>query len=499
MMGVGDYVHSKEATQLRHPMNDAAPNHQLRQDLADQARVDVPATSLMPPLPSQANGQPEYHGPPLAPAENAVQRDMFDTDVEGIDDSTIAATSVMGGDDVPYQFPLPTNTQHYRPDGNVNAKSLHQFRQTRRPYNPKWYDNLGDKALKTAGFDSDEIDNESQLTSVVGDDEDSDDTKSNQSQKRRGVEAPLSKRLQSFWSASRKPYQKSTSPTQEEPMKPAAYGQSTSETRAPNQALPISAPRKITLPHNMSTTPRTRFSPPKPSLLDKLELTPTRRASGPRPQPTRKTGVSIVSPEPPGDEEGLFDLDYGRPGSVQSFNRFDMTNLDALDDEDPINDPFARRNSVRKISPEPVQPKKRHLDLDYPPEVLRQKSFSELQSEPFDRIPSTTPPPTAPPAQIPSEDKISYLMEIPDAERRDYFSNLTMDEWEDCGDQLIGEFSKMLNQMKDLRRARRKTAATYEAEIKRRHDTVEEQSSDLAKKLEEMRTGGTEVLRGRTP
>ncbi|KAH8424570.1 uncharacterized protein LDX57_002317 [Aspergillus melleus] len=499
-MGVGDYVHSKEATQLRNPMNDAAPNHQLRQNLADQARVDVPATNLGPSLLPQANRQPESQGPPFPPAENAVQRDMFDTDVEGVDDSTVAATSVMGGDDVPYQFPRVTQPQHYSTDGNVNARSLHQFRQTRRPYDPKWYDNLGDRALKTAGFDSDDIDNESQLTSVVGDDEDSDETKSNHSQKRRGMEAPLSKRLQNFWSASRKPYPKNTSPVQEEPLKTTVYGQSTSETRAPNQALPITAPRKITLPHNMSTTPRTRFSPPKPSLLDKLELTPTRRASGPRPQPARKTGVSIVSPEPPGDDEGLFDLDYGRPGSVQSFNRFDITNLDALDDEDPINDPFARRNSVvRRMSPEPAQPKKRHLDLDYPPEVLRQKSFSELQAEPFDRIPSTTPPPTAPQTQVPSEDKISYLMEIPDAERRDYFSNLNMEEWEDCGDQLIEEFSKMLNQMKDLRRARRKTAATYEAEIKRRHDTVEEQSSDLTKKLEEMRTGGAEVLRGRTP
>ena len=51
--------------------------------------------------------------------------------------------------------------------------------------------------------------------------------------------------------------------------------------------------------------------------------------------------------------------------------------------------------------------------------------------------------------------------------------------------------------MKDLRRARRKTAAIFEAEIKRRHELVESQASELSSKLEDMRSGGAEVLRGR--
>ncbi|KAA8650596.1 uncharacterized protein ATNIH1004_003283 [Aspergillus tanneri] len=490
-MGVGDYVQSKEAVQLRHPMKDA-PNHQSRQDLAEQARVEVPAMNLLAPVPPSTSRQPEHQGQ-HTPAENAVQKDMFDTDVEGIDDSTVAATSVMGGDDVPYQFSLAANTQHY----SAELKPLHKFRQSRRSYNSKWYENLGDKALKTAGFDSEDMEDGSQLSSMAGDDDDSDNTKTNHSPKRRGAEVPLSKRLQNFWSASRKTYPKTTSPVHDQPVKPAAFAPSASDIRGTNPAVPISGPRKITLPHSKSATPRTRFSPPKPSLLDQLDLTPTRSASGPRPQPSQKPGVSGTNPEETGDDEGVFSFDYGRRGSMQSMNRFDVTNLDALD-EDAVNDPFSRHDSVRRISPDSALQRKRHLEPDYPPEVLRQKSFSELQAEPFDHTPAAAATAATSESQIP-EDKMSYLMDISEEERHNYFSNLTLEEWEECGDLMIEEFSKMLNQMKELRRARRKTAAIYEAEIKRRHEAVEEQASELNKKLDDMRTGGAEVLRAQTP
>jgi hypothetical protein len=56
----------------------------------------------------------------------------------------------------------------------------------------------------------------------------------------------------------------------------------------------------------------------------------------------------------------------------------------------------------------------------------------------------------------------------------------------------------MLTEMKKLRRARRRTAAIFEAEVKRRHELVEAQDTELSSKLDEMRTGGAEVLRGRS-
>ncbi|KAE8403651.1 extracellular mutant protein 11-domain-containing protein [Aspergillus pseudonomiae] len=503
-MGVGDYVHSKEAGHHRPPKLDVS--NQSRQQIAEQARVEVPTPRLIAPAPLPISRPTQFEhsgGPPApggshAPNDNGAKKDMFDTDVEGVDDSTIAATSVVGVEDLPYRYsPAPNARQQ-----GAAANSLHQFQQTRRPFDSQWYDNFGDRAMKTAGFDSDEVDNESQLTSVAGDDEASDGTNESVVPIRKRLnDEPLSKRLHNFWNAGRKTYQQPENQAQVESSKIPTFTRSIQDAKRTSQVLPATAPRKVTLPPNTSATPRTRFSPPKPTLLEQLDLTPTRRTPGPRPQKSQRITSIETSDSVENVGLGFFSNSYGRRGSVQSITAFDMTNIDALnDDDDPINDPFSRRLSVQRISPDQHNPKKRHIEPDYPPDILYQKSFAELQAEPFDHIPAAAPSPNATQETQPDpEDKIPYLMNLSDADRRTYFSNLSMNEWEDCGDQLIDQFTQVLTKMKDLRHARRKTAAVFEAEIRRRHESVEEQSSDLSKKLDGMRTGGAEVLRGRTP
>jgi len=178
---------------------------------------------------------------------------------------------------------------------------------------------------------------------------------------------------------------------------------------------------------------------------------------------------------------------------------FDLTNVVALDEDDTLQDPFLRHS--RSDSDPAARSKKRGLEPDYPPEVLYQKSFTELQAEPFDRSPSTTPvqPRPTPEPDTAPEDKFFMLSNMPDLDRRNYFSTLSIDEWESYGDQLIDQFTNMLTKMKDLRQARRKTATIFEAELKRRHEMVEEQSREISDKMDVMRSGGAEVLRGRTP
>ena len=186
----------------------------------------------------------------------------------------------------------------------------------------------------------------------------------------------------------------------------------------------------------------------------------------------------------------------GHPGTI-----FDITNLDIIDDDATIRDPFSKPASSTLPQTEQSIPKKRPLEPDYPPEILYQKSFSDLQSEPFDYAPTPTPPATTQPDKpLPeTEDKITLLLRLPEHDRNSYLSILSIDDWEDCGDQLLDRFSQILSRMKDLRHARRKTAAVFEAEVARRHALVEEQSVELSGKLNNMRTGGAEVLRGRSP
>ncbi|PYI08150.1 hypothetical protein BO78DRAFT_459927 [Aspergillus sclerotiicarbonarius CBS 121057] len=517
---LGDYVHAKEAGRPR-PRTTDVPT-QSRQALAAQARVEVPPINLVAPVPLPVNKSIplEHYGAasfpeqmPQAPAENAVHRDMFDTDVEGIEDSTIAATSVIGAEDVPVQYQLRPATIPQYQAAPVEERPLHPSRLPRRAYDGKWYENLGDQAMKSAGFDSEEADDASQLTSMAGDDERSDTTEDGNYARRyrSSTEEPLSKRLQNFWTASRRSYQNPEPTAYQEPSKGPSLNQSTSDVRMTSQVLPN---RKVTLQRSMTATPRTRFSPPKPSLLEQLDLTPTRRASGPRPQPGKETGINSTTNHRDSEDDGhLFGNGNGRRDSLPPLSTFDMTNIDDLDDDnddDPINDPFARRGSVQRIipSPNPQSKKKRAIESDYPPDVLRQKSFKDLQSEPFDHTPTaapakstatTTTPNSAPGPKATPEDKMSFLLNSTDKDRRDFFSTLSIDTWEDYGDLLIDQFSDALSKMKDLRHARRKTATMFEAELRRRNEVVEEQSSDLSRKFEEMRSGGAEVLRGRTP
>lgn len=516
-MGVGDYVHSKEAGQ--HAPADLDPSQ--RQLRAEQAKVEVPVTHFAQP---NGNGRvisPKFQPPVTLPLqsrdspEHGAERDMFDTDVEGVDDSTIAGTSVFNFDDARSQSPSNANlAENTSPRPSYLPRPTHAHRSS-------WYGGLGDKALKKAGFDSDDAESTaSQLTSSVA--EDNEEVKNPEpsgwylAHKHRATEAPLSKRLENFWAASKRVPSMSVEQVHTEPQPPAPVNAVLEhQPRKLGHMLSQTGQRKITIPHSISATPRTRFSPPKPSLLDRLEISPTRHGSEPPPQITRGLGMTTLHPEGEIESEnearGIDEtIRMSSTASDHSANAFDITNLSNLshDDNEMMQDPFishttrGRRNTV-------IHTKKRQLEADYPPDLLYQKSFADLQAEPFDKVPTPTPPPIKSPSLPPAapvipdtespNDAVSQLLSIPDQDREAYLAGMSVDEWEDCGDQMIDRFTQLLSEMKKLRRARRQTAAVFEAEVRRRHEQVELQNSEISTKLEEMRTGGAEVLRGRRP
>lgn len=491
-------MHSKEAPHRPVTRNGPNPSRQL---LAAQAKIEIPATKFVVPVPNLVNGRGQQNGKaadhPGTPYGDIPQGDMFDTDVEGVDDSTVAGTTILDPEETPqrFQLPLSRNTQQR----DIDTRRLHHIRPGSRLYGSNWYENLGDKAMKTAGFDSDDADDDaSQLTSSLAEDDDkvSETTDLYYAHKNR-AEEPLSQRLEGFWNASRRSYTKPSNAAHTEPSPPPLA----TDAKKPSQIPTIAGGRKINIPRSHSGTPRTRFSPPKPSLLDQLDISPTRHPSGQRTQGDGKKNTSST-PRLSNALDGLdiFTSDNERPTSEHSATAFDITNLDSLDDdEDTIQDPFSKR--LKRSGVDSTIPRKREFEADYPPEILYQKSFTDLQAEPFDYTPTAAPAPaTEPQPQEPSpnpDDKVSFLMHLSDDDRVSYLSNLSIDEWEDCGDQLVEQFTQMLSKMKDLRRARRKTVAVFEAEIERRHELVEAQNSELSSKLDDMRTGGVEVLRGR--
>ncbi|KAJ5320071.1 hypothetical protein PENANT_c025G04935 [Penicillium antarcticum] len=544
-MGVGDYVHSREAGQPRAPDNGAA---QSRQQRAEQARVDVPPT-LVHPSNTIINGSgaalefpgaSQFPNQPRTTPAHALQRDVFDTDVEAIDDSTVTGTSVSGFEDNKSQAASSTNAAYTNPD----PQPTYQTRPVRLAYGSNWYDGRGGQVMKTMGFDSDDLVGfDSPMTSDAGDDEKTDEVATGwqASHKSRTTEQPLSKRLESFWSqskkrtSSRQPVNVDSDPERQLQPQPKPHA----KPRKLGQMLPPTGARKVVLPPNGSATPRTRFSPPKPSLLEqldqKLDRSPTRQNSQPPPELGRTLSITGFQTDSDIDGSGSDDgMDHtirasGRRESDHSHNVFDMTSLTDLDADETMQDPFyTNASTINESTHEPmhepthepihastrprrntvIRSKKRELEADYPPDLLYQKSFSELQAEPFEKAPTPPPPPVQSPPLPPKpsyipdtqspKNAVSHLLRLSEEERQAYLSQMSMDEWEDCGDQMIDQFTHLLSEMKNLRRARRRTAAVFEAEIKRRNDQVEAQTSELTNKLTEMRSGGAEVLRGRS-
>lgn len=515
-MGVGDYIHSKEISQQHAMLHEASG--QPRQFPAGTAAFEAPPMKLMAPVPLG----PGMAGLPYAQERGAEQEDMFDTDVEGIDESTIGGNSVADTEEYQEQYsktPRPQQLPYLPPpqeepavpqNEGTNARPLYQFRHGRRSHQPNWYESLGEKAMRSAGFESDDADDDgSQLTSVAGDDEPNDWYYSHKH--RAGPDEPLSRRLDTFWNASKRMAPRSMSQLNLDHRLPTLTP-SNSDPRKMEHIMSTGGNRKITLSRSMTTTPRTRFSPPKPSLLEQLDNSPTRQA-GSRSRPRRSSVIDLRQRSKDNENENdtnQFTIDNNdKQDSVdgQSMTAFDITNVVALDEDDSIQDPFFKPDRNGTSPNSSPSPKKRHLEADYPPSTLYQKSFAELQAEPFERSPPATTSASTVPAHHPSlhdhetgpEDRYDLLVNLSEQDRRNYLSNLSMDEWEACGDVLLVHFSDMLTKMKDLRHARRRTAAIFEEEIRRRNDAVEEQSRDLSTKLDGMRSGGAEVLRGRTP
>src|SRR6266487_6074537 len=130
-MPVGVYVHGKASqNDIPKSQRDGPSNvRHSRQRIAEMARVDVPVIKLKSaPLPASENETVVLCEPSVAQTLNEElheasgrtdARDMFDTDVEGIDDSTTTATSLVPGEDCGYRFQgISSNYHHsFNPDG----------------------------------------------------------------------------------------------------------------------------------------------------------------------------------------------------------------------------------------------------------------------------------------------------------------------------------------------------------------------------------------------
>ncbi|OJD22223.1 hypothetical protein ACJ73_06430, partial [Blastomyces percursus] len=475
-MAVAEYVRGK-ALQNDTPgpqsSNHVASNPS-RELVANMARVKVPTTRLSD-KPRSASGTPRELQPGTATRlsgqtagyrvqhSQTTRRDIFDTDVETVDDSTTTATSLIRGEEgVKHDFPVgPPATQHTARDGNDLPSNVHYSLGKPRGRNA-----LEERMLMELGSDSgrderDDIQDPQEIDvqhvhalAVDAVDEDEFDGDADQIFDWSGNNhingEPLS-------------WQKIEAALRDTKAPPTAEGiqwqENIEEQSVPKQSDYENYPDddmytpKATQKHSNEGrfVTRSRFRTPNPGGASveggKLvgarpipQTSPSRTVilspqSRPVAQPSARNKMEHNNPNP-------LHMTHDNPDPYGHGGLFDITDLSAVGTSSSENstDNQHTYTSLGFSTLSPVSTKRPWTELpsDYPPNILETKTFADLQTESFDYNPTPPQPifqPQDPP--IPLSEKLTRLKTLTDEQRHTFFASLNIAEWEESGDWII--------------------------------------------------------------
>lgn len=559
-MALGDFVRGKDAQHDPSQQNNGQVNAMAsRQRAAELARVEVPRTKLngFGTATTNAQQQQQSEGGQRANGTygydqnaRAEVHDMFDTDAEGIGDSTtVTSLSFDKGDPVQgSEERVPQRDETVRPYAHVDQPlGLANYQQ---PAASHAYESVTER-MRELDSDPEDVGDAGmpvQQARRIPDGIDEYGVGNEVNDENAGPfgwngnyyaadNGPLSwQRIEEVLHEGRN-HQKKPGAAQAAPdqrkweERPAASGfedtdgvgyRPRSQTPQPSQNTPVKGRVSVRSRFMTPNFPNERRSGsfgatrrksqsfiPRPS---SVQADPSPERSSHTEGITKPTTAAEEAGSPiPGAEEVINDQQYGQGGM------FDNTDLSAIDSPDITEEdddqhqpttsaspqlstfspasPSASSPGKRPLSPQPPTTAPTHFISDYAPNILQTKTFADLTSESFDYNPAPPQPIFPPQEPTPSlNERLKRLQSLTDEQRRALFSGLTLAEWEESGDWLIEQFGEILQKTKDARRERREVAAVFETEIKRRFESAEAESRDTQGRLNEMRSGGMGVL-----
>ncbi|OBT66084.1 hypothetical protein VE03_05172 [Pseudogymnoascus sp. 23342-1-I1] len=181
----------------------------------------------------------------------------------------------------------------------------------------------------------------------------------------------------------------------------------------------------------------------------------------------------------------------------QNIDRFAPSEVD----EDTIHSIAANgRNHARKGS------SKRQLEdistIDFDHETLFNMSYDELKKQPFDEDPNQVKTPATPSLEcLPKslDERMELFKTKSPEERAEFLATLSIDEWEEAGQWLMSQFGSVMVRVADARCERRKIAVKFENRLAARDAEVRERTDGVTASLTDLKNGGQDLLRGRTP
>jgi hypothetical protein len=154
------------------------------------------------------------------------------------------------------------------------------------------------------------------------------------------------------------------------------------------------------------------------------------------------------------------------------------------------------RTSSRRLARETT--KKRQRSPDYNDAELNAMSYKELAKQDFDYDPQTA---ALQQMTIPSgnsiEDKLAYYKEKDSLDQHQFFTQISIKEWEESGDWFLDQFSSVVNKMKEARKNKRNLVAQFENEITAREEAVRSKMEGIGRTLHELRQEGQTMMQGK--
>ena len=142
-------------------------------------------------------------------------------------------------------------------------------------------------------------------------------------------------------------------------------------------------------------------------------------------------------------------------------------------------------------------------DLDYEIDELKGMAYDELRQEPFDHIPrkiGATGDNTSADAHASLDERLETLFALRKGQEagnlpEDFFTALESKDFEECGDLLLGKFGGLIEKFKESRRKKRAVAAEMEEEVSRRQEVVSGRMAVMEGDLRRLKKDGLNVVR----
>lgn len=163
-------------------------------------------------------------------------------------------------------------------------------------------------------------------------------------------------------------------------------------------------------------------------------------------------------------------------------------------------------NSMHE-GPAPQQNRNRNLkrsrDLDYSIHQLADMSYQQLKDESFDHVPGAAKMMAQfdlPNPSLPLPDRLQKIYEDKthkdrELRARGFFSSLTIDQYEECGDLLLDGFRKVMERLKHARQQKRRAAKVMEEQISKREDLVRKKRGIIEQDLGRLKNAGSAVVK----